>query len=173
MPRKHAAFAMTSVAVLALAAVAVAKADNLFGLARSKAPDAAVYYSDNTPSQDRLLAKTAFTQVLAHKAEFLGGISPPENRPSYAPVYPDGFILEAALSNTAPSGGSVQYIAAGSWRTVLDFYEDAAALNGMPFQVSAAGPDTLMFKAADHGRQMQAKLTRQFAKSTVVDLTYQ
>jgi len=173
MTRKSAVLATTAVAVIALAAVAVAKADNLFAFAKPKAPDAAVYYSDNTPAQDRLLAKSAFTQVLARKAQFLGGISPPPNEPAYAPVYPDGLILEATLSSETPSGGAVQYTAAGSLRTVLDFYEDAAALSHLPFQVSAAGPDSLVFKAVDGGRQVQAKLTRQFANGTVVDLRYQ
>jgi hypothetical protein len=172
MKRKQGVLTAAAVAVLAVAAVAVAKADNLLTFARPGAPDAKVYTSDHTPSQDRLLAKTAFTQILSRKAQFLG-IAAPENEPSYAPVYPDGLILEATLSPTTPSGGSVQYAAAGSLRTLLDFYEDAAALNHMPFQVSSAGPDALVFKAADGVHKVQATLTRQFADSTEVDLSYQ
>jgi hypothetical protein len=164
---------LAAVAALALGAagLAAAKADSfmIFGAARSSEP--AVYHSSNTPSQDRLLAKAAFAEVLARKGETLG-MAPPLNLAPYAPVFPDGLILTEAESTTSPTGGSLEYAAAGSLRTLLDFYEDAAALNHLPFHVTAEGPDTLVFTAAEGHRRVQARLTRQFAQGTQVQLSY-
>lgn len=158
-------------AILGLVGLAAAKADNLLNFGPSQPPEPAIYRSTNTPIQDRLLAKAAFTEVLARKNQTLGMI-PPANLAPYAPVYPDGFVIDESLSGTSPTGGALEYDAPGSLRTVLDFYEDAAALHHMPFKVSAEGPQTLVLAASDGRREMQARLTHQFANSTVVDLTY-
>ncbi len=164
---------MTRKVLLALAAaaaalaggLAVAKADNLlaFGHARPAVDDGAAH--------DRLMAKAAFTEVLAKRTDTLG-MKPPQNLALYAPIYPDGLILYAALAQSSDSGGQVQYAAAAPLRTALDFYEDAAALHHMPFTVKAEGPDTVIFRAAAGQRTVQARLTRQFENGTQVDLTY-
>jgi hypothetical protein len=160
-----------AVAAVAAAGLAVAHADNLLNLRPAKPTEPAVYRSTNTPEQDRLLAKAAFTEVLAHKNSTLG-MKAPVNLQPYAPVFPDGLILEEIEAPDSATGGSIQYAAAGSLRTVLDFYEDAAALHHLPFRVSAEGPDTLVFSASDGRRKVEARLTRQFANGTDVVLTY-
>jgi hypothetical protein len=156
---------IAGVAAVAVTGLAVAKADNLlaFGHATPAIDTGAV--------QDRQIAKAAFTEVLSKKAEALGMI-PPSNLAPYAPVYPDGLILQASYAPDSDSGGSLQYDAAASLRATLYFYEDAAALHHMPFTVTAEGPDTLVFKASNGPRRVEARLTRQFANSTVVDLSY-
>lgn len=171
--RTRLVWASAGIGVVALAAagLAAAKADNLLAIGDRPAEEQAVYRSSNTPAQDRLLAKAAFTQVLARKHETLG-IKPPLNLQPYAPVFPDALILQAAEAVETPTGGSLQYTAPGSLRTLLDFYEDAAALHRLPFEVKAEGPDTLVFTATDGHRRIEARLTRQFANGTQVDLTY-
>ena len=146
------------------AGLAAAHADALLGLARTPAVDGGY-------AQDRQVAKAAFTDVLAKKATTLGML-PPLNLAPYAPIYPDGLILQESEGAASATDGEVQYTAAASLRAALDFYEDAAALHRLPFTVVADGPDSLVFKAADGRRQVQARLTKQFANGTVVDLTY-
>ncbi len=96
----------------------------------------------------------------------------PQNLAPYAPIYPDGLILQESLAPSSDTGGNVQYIAAASLRSTLDFYEDAAAQQRLPFTVTAEGPGILVFRATDGRRQSVARLTKQFANGTVVDLTY-
>ncbi len=156
---------LIAAAVLAATGLAVAKADNLLAFGHTTPA------IDTAAARDRQIAKTAFTQVLAKKAEVLGMI-PPGNLAPYAPIYPDGLILQASYAPNSDTGGALQYDAAASLRTTLDFYEDAAALHHMPFQVSADGPDTLVFKAGAGERRVTARLTRQFDNGTVVDLAY-
>lgn len=163
------AVAASAIVLGGLVGLAAARADNLFAFAAPKAAEPAIYRSANSPAQDRLLAKAAFTTVLAHKSETLGMIAPTNLAP-YAPIFPDGLILNETMG--AGASGAVQYDAAGSLRTLLDFYEDAAALNHLSFKARADGPDTLVFTASDGHRQVQARLTRQFADSTVVELSY-
>ena len=152
-------------AALLLGGLAVAKADNLlaFGQTRPAMGDGV--------ARDRLIAKAAFTEVLAKRSETLA-MKPPSNLAPYAPIYPDGLILYETLAPSSDSGGQVQYAAAAPLRATLDFYEDAAALHHLPFTVTSEGPDTVMFKAVDGSRTVQAKLTRQFENGTQVDLTY-
>lgn len=171
-PRSRTLAISAAAGAVALIAVglAVAKADNLTLFARAPA-EPAVYRSDNTPAQDRLLARTAYTSVLAHGPQALGMI-PPANAPAYAPIYPDGLILKSELSPSNPSGGAIEYDAAGPVRAVLDFYEDAAARARLPFTVSARSPDVTEFKAGQGAHGVQVTLTRQFANGTVVDLSY-
>jgi hypothetical protein len=158
-----------AVIVGGLVGLAAARADNLMPFTSPKPAEPAVYHSDNTPMQDRLLAKTAFTEVLAHRSQTLGMIAP-SNLAPYAPIFPDGLILDEAMGDGA--SGKVQYDAAGSLRTLVDFYADAAALHHLSFQTRDEGPDTVLFTASDGHRQVQARLTRQFANGTVVDLSY-
>lgn len=165
------AWAAAGAVVLGAASLAAARAGNVLNLAPAQPPEPAVYRSSNTPAQDRLLAKAAFTEVLAKKTDTLG-MKPPATLPSYAPVFPDGLILDETLSPDSPTGGSLQYEAAGSLRTVLDFYEDAAALHHLPFRVAAAAPGALVFTAADGPQRVEAKLTHEFANGTQVDLSY-
>jgi hypothetical protein len=155
-------------AVLAAAGLglAAAKADNLLAFGH------ATPAIDTAAARDRQIAKAAFTQVLARKADVLGMI-PPSNLAPYAPIYPDGLILQATYAPNSDRGGALQYAAAASLRASLDFYEDAAALHHMPFSVAGDGPDTLVFKAADGPRRVTARLTRQFDNSTMVDLSYE
>ncbi len=161
------AAAASGAAVLALAGAVVARADNLFDFGR---PQPAVETDVNTPAQDRLLAKAAFTTVLERRAEVLG-MTAPVNLAPYAPIYPQGFISDQALPPNAP-GGRVQYAAPAPLRAVMDFYEDAAAAAHMPFTARATAPDTLVLTAGDARRGITVTLTRQFANSTVVDLHY-
>jgi hypothetical protein len=42
----------------------------------------------------------------------------------------------------------------------------------MPFTVRSDGPDTVVLRAADGSRMVQARLTRQFENGTEVDLAY-
>lgn len=164
MTRKPLLIAAAAAAMLA-GGLAVAKADNLlaFGQVRPAVDEGAI--------RDRLIAKAAFTQVLAKRADTLA-MKPPSNLAPYAPIYPDGLILYATLAPSSDSGGQVQYAAAASLRATLDFYEDAAALHHMPFTVKPEGPDTVVFQAADGPRMVQARLTRQFENGTQVDLAY-
>ncbi|MGZ3313323.1 MAG: hypothetical protein ACXU82_01190 [Caulobacteraceae bacterium] len=152
-------------AALLAGGLAVAKADNLLAFAR---PRPAV---DHEAAHDRLIAKAAFTEVLANRAETLG-MKAPQNLAPYAPIYPDGLIVYATLAPASDSGGQVQYAAAAPLRATLDFYEDAAALHRMPFTVTSAGPDTVIFQATDGPRSVKARLTRQFENGTQVDLAY-
>lgn len=157
---------ITAAATVVLAGgLAFAKADDLlsFGQVRPAVDDGAAH--------DRLIAKAAFTEVLAKRADTLA-MKPPENLAAYAPIYPDGLILSATLAPSSESGGQVQYVAAAPLRAALDFYEDAAALHHMPFTVKTGGPDTVIFQAAEGRRTVQAKLTRQFENGTQVELTY-
>jgi len=164
MIRKPLLIAAAASAML-VGGLAVAKADNLltFGQVRSAVDDGA--------ARDRLVARAAFTEVLAKRADTLA-MKPPTNLASYAPIYPDGLILYATLAPSSDSGGQVQYAAAAPLRATLDFYEDAAALHHMPFTVKSEGPDTVIFQAADGPRTVQARLTRQFENGTQVDLAY-
>jgi hypothetical protein len=156
--------AAAGAAALAVIGVAVAQGEPLIAFGHAdRAADAG--------RQDRLLAKAAFTQVLAHRADVLG-MTPPLNAPPYAPVYPDGLILQEAMSAQSPTGGSLSYAAPASLRTVMDFYEDAAALARMPFHVAAVAPDAVLLTATDGRRTLKARLTRQFEQGTVVDLSY-
>ena len=152
-------------AVLAATGLTIAKADNLLAFGHA-APAI-----DTGAARDRQIAKAAFTEVLSKKAGVLGMI-PPSNLALYAPIYPDGLILQASYAPDSDRGGTLQYAAAASLRASLDFYEDAAALHRLPFSVAADGPDTLVFKAADGPRRVTARLTRQFDNSTTVDLSY-
>lgn len=165
MKRSTLLIAAAAVGALAAAGVAVAKADNLLAFGHTTPA------IDTGAAKDRQLAKAAFTQVLSKKAEVLGMI-PPSNLAPYAPIYPDGLILQTSYAPNSDTGGSVQYDAAASLRTTLNFYEDAAALHRMPFTVAAEGPDTLVFKAANGAKRVEARLTRQFDNGTVVDLSY-
>ena len=164
MIHKPLLIAAAATAVL-VGGLAFAKADNLapFGWTRPAVDDGAAH--------DRLIAKAAFTDVLARRAETLA-MKPPENLAPYAPIYPDGLILSATLAPSSESGGQVQYVAAAPLRAALDFYEDAAALHHLPFTVKADGADTLVFQAGDGQRTVQAKLMRQFENGTQVDLIY-
>jgi hypothetical protein len=166
MNRSTLLIAAAGAAALAVTGLAVAKADNLLAFGH------ATPAIDTGAAKDRQIAKAAFTQVLSSKAEVLGMI-PPSNLAPYAPIYPDGLILQASYAPNADSGGSLQYDAAASLRTTLDFYEDAAALHHMPFTVAADGPDILVFKASSGPRRVEARLTRQFDNGTVVDLSYE
>ncbi len=123
------------------------------------------------PAQDAVLAKAAWQTVATHKSETLGE-TPPLNAPAYAPVYPDGLILQAAMDTAKPSGGSMEYDAAGPVGAVLDFYKDAAAQTGLPVRQATETPDGAVFVAGDGHRQVSVKLTRQFANGTVVDVNY-
>jgi hypothetical protein len=157
--------ALAAAGALLAGGLAVAKADNLLAFGQ---PRPAL---DEGASRDRLLARTAFTEVLAKRAETLA-MKAPTNLAPYAPIYPDGLVLYAMLAPASESGGQVQYVAAAPLRATLDFYEDAAALHHLPFTVKADGPDALVFQAGDGRRSVQAKLTRQFENGTEVDLTY-
>jgi hypothetical protein len=157
--------AVAAAAALLVGGLAVAKADNF---APWRSPRPAV---DRQAAGDRLIAKAAFTEVLASRAGTLG-MKPPLNLASYAPIYPDGMIFYQAESPGSDRGGEVQYAAAAPLRATLDFYEDAAAFHHMPFSVAAAGPEALVFKATDGPRTVRARLTRQFENGTQVDLTY-
>jgi hypothetical protein len=162
---KRSTLLIAAAAVLAATGLAVAKADNLLAFGH------ATPAIDTGAARDRQIAKAAFTQVLSKKAEVLGMI-PPSNLAPYAPVYPDGLILQTSYAPNSETGGSLQYDAAASLRTTLNFYEDAAALHHMPFTVAADGPDTVVFRASNGPRRVEARLTRQFDNGTVVDLTY-
>ncbi len=163
-PRPLMAAAATGAAALAL--VAVARADTLFAFGHAdRSAD------QQAASHARLLAKAAFTQVLAHRADILG-MAAPLNAQPYAPIYPDGLVLEETLSPQVATGGTVSYDAPADLRTTIDFYEDAAASQGLPFHVATVAPDTVEFTAGDGRRMVKARLTRQFAQSTVVDLSY-
>jgi hypothetical protein len=155
------------VAAVALAGLVAARADN------PGAPRAQPAIARAAPdARDRLLAKAAYTQVLSKKAEYLGMI-PAQNLAAYAPIYPDGMILEQNLGAASPTGGSIQYVAAATVPALVAFYQDAAAHQGLPFQVSSLTPDMVLFRAADgKGRLVRARLTRQFDNGTQVDLTY-
>ena len=120
MTRKTLSATAAAAALLALAVLgaAVAKADNLTSLSLWT-------FGDPPAGPDRLAAKAAFTQVLAHQAETLG-THPPDNDPLYAPIYPDAFVFDASLGEQ-PTGGQVSYSAAADVPTLLRFYEDAAA----------------------------------------------
>jgi len=122
------------------------------------------------PAQDAVLAKAAWQTVAAHKGEVLG-MTLPLNDPAYAPVYPDGLILQA-VQGDKPSAGTMEYDAAGPVGAVLDFYKDAAAQNGLPVRQATETPDGAVFVAGDGRRQVSVKLTRQFANGTVVDVNY-
>lgn len=152
-------------AVLLVGGLAVAKADNLLAWSPSRPA------KDRAAVDNRLAAKTAFTEVLANRAETLG-MKPPLNLAAYAPIYPDGLILYETLAPGSDRGGQVQYVAAAPLRTTLDFYEDAAALHHIPFTVTPDGQDAVVFKATDGARTVQATLTRQFENGTQVDLAY-
>ena len=164
MIRKPLLIAAVAAAMLA-GGLAFAQADNLlaFGSIRPAV--------DNGAAHDRLIARAAFTEVLAKRADTLA-MKPPANLASYAPIYPDGLILYATLAPSSDSGGQVQYAAAAPLRATLDVYEDAAALHHMPFTVTSEGPGAVVFRAADGARTVQARLTRQFENGTQVDLTY-
>lgn len=164
MSRRPLLIAAAAAAVIA-GGLAVAKADDFltFGKLRPALDEEAAHH--------RLVAKAAFTEVLANRAETLG-VKPPVDRPPYAPIYPDGMIFNAIEGSGAHAPGQVQYAAAAPLRTALAFYEDAAALHNMPFTVTSEGPDTLVLKASDGGRTLHARLTRQFENSTQVDLAY-
>src|ERR1700761_831725 len=162
----HKSLLITGAATVVLAGgLAFAKADNLLSLGQVRPA------VDDGAAHDRLIAKAAFTEVLAKRAETLA-MKPPTNLASYAPIYPDGLILSATLAPSSDTGGQVQYAAAAPLRATLDFYEDAAALHHLPFTVKADAADTLVFKAGDGRRTVQARLTRQFENGTQVDLTY-
>src|SRR4051812_28053897 len=118
MNRKLFLTASAAAAVL-VGGLAVAKADSLLALGGFRPA------VDDGAARDRLIAKTAFTQVLANKAETLG-MKAPQNLAPYAPIYPDGMILYGTLAVGSDSGGRVQYAAAAPLRATLDFYEDAA-----------------------------------------------
>lgn len=156
---------VTAVTALLAGGLAVARAENLLPFAQLRPA------VDGRAASDRLIARAAFAQVLAKRADTLA-MKPPQNLATYAPIYPDGLILYATLSPSSDSAGQVQYAAAAPLRATLDFYEDAAALHRMPFTVKADGPDTVIFQAADGARIVQARLTRQFENGTQVDLTY-
>ena len=158
--------ATAGAAAVAAVGLAAAKADNLLAFGH------ATPAIDTAAAQDREIAKAAFTEVLSKKAGALG-MTPPQNLAAYAPIYPDGMILDAIMSPASDTGGKVQYDAAASLRATLDFYEDAAALHHLPFTVAADGQGALVFRATDGRRQVQARLTRQFDNGTVVDLAYQ
>ena len=164
MTRKPVLLSAAAAAALA-GGLAFAKADNLvsFGHDRPAVNDEA--------ARDRLIAKAAFSDVLAKRAETLA-MKPPENLAPYAPIYPDGLILYATQDLSSDTGGQVQYVAASPLRAALDFYEDAAALHHMAFTVRSEGPDTVILQAADGPRAVHARLTRQFENGTQVDLTY-
>jgi hypothetical protein len=159
------AAAAAAAAVVLVGGLAVAKADNLLTLGQLHPA------VDRDAAHDRLIAKTAFTEVLARRADTLGMKAPP-NQAAYAPIYPDGMIFDEALTPTSDSGGEVQYAAAAPLRATLDFYEDAAALHHMPFTVKPVGSAALLFQASDGSRTVQAKLTRQFENGTQVELVY-
>jgi len=164
MIRKPLMIAAATAAALA-GGLAFAKADNLLSLGQVRPA------VDDGAAHDRLIAKTAFTEVLAKRAETLA-MKAPTNLAPYAPIYPDGLVLYATLAPASDTGGQVQYVAAAPLRATLDFYEDAAALHHLPFTVKAEGPDAIIFHAADGPRTVEAKLTRQFENGTQVDLTY-
>jgi hypothetical protein len=156
--------------------VAAATSFIVGGLAVAKADDFLAFGKllpavDHEAAHYRLAAKAAFTEVLANRAETLG-MTRPVNLPTYAPIYPDGMIFYAVEASGTEGAGQVQYAAAAPLRTALDFYEDAAALHHLPFTVTSVGPDTLVFKATDGRRTLQARLNRQFENGTQVDLAY-
>ncbi len=157
--------AVLAAAGLAATGLAAAKADNLLAFGR------ATPAIDTGYARDRQIAKAAFTDVLSRKAQVLGMV-PPLNLAPYAPIYPDGMILNQTQSVASETGGEVEYAAAANLRTTLNFYEDAAALHRLPFTVRAEGPDTLVFKATDGRRLVQARLTKQFDNGTSVQLAY-
>lgn len=165
MTRKPLMIAAAAAAVL-LGGLAVSRADDVLTLARLRPA------VDEAAAQDRLLAKAAFTEVLAGRAGTLGMKAPIGLAP-YAPIYPNGMIFYETEDPASDHGGQIQYAAAAPLRATLDFYEDAAALHGLPFTVAAEGPDTLTFRATDGSRKVVAKLTRQFENGTQVDLAYE
>jgi hypothetical protein len=165
MIRSRILVAASAAVALALALAGAARADGLFGFGGGQAA------STQASLQDRLLAKAAFTTVLERRSGVLG-MTAPLNLAAYAPIYPDGFIVSESLAVGSPTGGMVHYAAAAPLQAVLAFYEDAAALAHLPFQVTAQGPDALVLQAGDGRRKVHAVLTRQFKESTVVYLTY-
>jgi len=165
MTRPQLLFTGLALAAVTVSGLAVAKADNLI----SFAPD--LWSGANTQAtQDRLLARTAFTQVLEHRNETLG--MSPGKVPTYAPIFPDAMVFDAAYDPDKPTGGRAQYAAAADVPTMLRFYEDAAALAHLPVQTDKETPDGAQFVAGDGHRQVSAKLTKQFKQSTQVDLDY-
>jgi hypothetical protein len=165
MNRSTTLFAAAGVAALALVGLA-ARADSLFPFARSAQTPA-----EAEALHDRMLAKAAFTAVLEHKNETLGMIAP-QDLPAYAPIYPDGLILGFAPAPDAPSGETLNYDAAAPLRAVFDFYADAAALAHLPLKTATVSDQGGTLTASDGRRKLTVKLTRQFAQSTVVDMTY-
>lgn len=128
------------------------------------------------PAEDQaknaVLAKAAWQTVASHKADVLGMI-PPQNQPAYAPIYPEGMILLETMDVRRPSAGAIQYDAAAPVGAVLDFYRAAAAQARLPVRVANEAPNgDATFVAGDGRRQVTVRLTRQFANSTVVDLSY-
>jgi hypothetical protein len=123
------------------------------------------------PVQDQKLASAAIGQVQARKAEVLG-MTLPLNAQPYAPIYPDGFIVDESQSPTSPNAGKVQYDAAAPVGAVVEFYKAAAQRAGLQAQVTTVSPDVTEVKASDGHRSLTARMTRQFATSTVVDLDY-
>jgi hypothetical protein len=164
MTRKPYLAAAAASAALA-GGLAVAKADNLL-------PFGPVHPAvDQEAARQRAIAKTAFTEVLANRAETLG-MRPPLNLAPYAPIYPDGMILYESLAGDSDTGGQVQYAAAAPLEAALDFYEDAAALHHLAFAVKRPAPDSVIFEATAGPRHVEARLSRQFKNGTEVDLAY-
>jgi hypothetical protein len=123
-------------------------------------------------ARNAALAKAAWQAVASHKADVLGMI-PPLNQPAYAPIYPDGMILLETTDVKRPTAGALQYAAAAPVGAVLEFYRAAAVQARLPVRAANQAPNgDATFVAGDGRRQVTVRLTRQFANSTVVDLSY-
>ncbi len=127
--------------------------------------------SQASSQQDAVIANAALRAVSSHQADTLGMIAP-QNAPAYAPIYPEGLILEERLADNNPNGGTVSYDAAAPVGVVLNFYKEAAEQAHLPVRAATLSADGGLLVAGDGQHQVTAKLTKQFANATVVDLTY-
>ena len=99
---KHTRIALAlAVGVVAAGVAAAVSAENqwadLFDGSKSKA-------SAQAQANHAVLAKAAWREVAARKATTLG-MAAPLNLPAYAPIFPDGLVLSAAMDDARATAG--------------------------------------------------------------------